>query len=177
MVENLEWAGGRTGRGKPAASAYWCSSLWTRSCLRVRQGSASPLWRPTCTDDAAPGEASQTSCPRKAACSFRNLLSPPVPFPGQEHLSVNLPTVQMSVWNHNDIYQRGLEIVTRGLQIMKPMPFIDTCGSFLIWDIGCQKIEVFCGSFPSEAILYLISRLVLAFKSELFSAFRFGVSS
>lgn len=131
----------------------------------------------TCTEDAAPGKAAQASCPCKAACSIRNLLSLPVCFPGKEHLSVNLPMVQMSVWNRNDIYQRGLEIVTGGLQIMKPMPFIDTCGSCLIWDVGCQKIELFCGGFLSEAILCLISRFVLAFKSELFSAFRFGVSS
>lgn len=57
---------------------------------------------------------------------------------------------------------------------MKPMPFIDTRGSCLIWDVGCQKIELFCGS---KAILCLISRFVLAFRKELFSAFRFGVSS
>lgn len=132
---------------------------------------------PTCTDDAAPGEAAQTSCLRKAACSIRNILSLPVRFPGKEHSSVHLPMVQMSVWNRNDIYQRGLEIVTGGLQIMKPMPFIDTRGSCLIWDVGCQKTELFCGGFPSEAILCLISRFVLTFKSELFSAFRFGVSS
>lgn len=132
---------------------------------------------PTGTDDVAWGEAAQTSCPRKAACGIRNPLSLPVRFPNKEHLSVNLPVVQMPVWNRNDIYQKGLEVVTGGLQIMKPMPFIDTHGSCLIWDVGCQKIELFCGCFLSEAILYLISRFVLAFKSEIFSAFRFGVSS
>lgn len=67
---------------------------------------------PPCTDDVALGEAAQTFCPRKAAGSIRNLLSLPVRFPRKEHLSVNLPVVQMSVWNRNDIYQRGLQIVT-----------------------------------------------------------------
>lgn len=123
------------------------------------------------------GKGVQTSCPHGATCSIRSLLSFPIHFPSKEHLSANLPMVQVSVWNRNDIYQRGLEIVTGGMQIMKPMPFIDTRGSCLIWVVGCQKIELFCGSFLSEAILCLISRFVPAFKSELFSAFRFGAPS
>ena len=132
---------------------------------------------PTCADDGTLGGAAQISSSCKTACSITNVLSLPVHFPGKEHLLVNLPMVQGSVCNHNYIYQRGLEIVTGGLQIMKPMLFIDTCGSCLIWDVGCQKIELFCGGFLSEALVCLISRFVLAFKSELFPAFSFGVSS
>lgn len=88
-----------------------------------------------------------------------------------------MPTVQMAVWKRNDIYQRGPEMITEGLQIMKPIPFIDTRGSCLISDVGCQKIELFCGGFLREAILRLVSRFVLAFKSEISSALRFEASS
>lgn len=108
---------------------------------------ADPRCLPTSTDDVVPEEAAQTSCPHKAACGTRNLPSILVHLASKEHLSVNLPTVQLSVWNHSDICQRGLEIVTGGLQIMKPMPFIDTRGSCLIWDVGCQKIELFVAVF------------------------------
>lgn len=50
---------------------------------------------------------------------------------------------------------------------MKQMPFVDTRGSCLIWDVVCQKIELFCGCFLSEVSIseniVLISRFVLAF--------------
>ncbi|PKU44761.1 hypothetical protein llap_4939 [Limosa lapponica baueri] len=103
---------------------------------------------PSCTDDAALGGAAQTSCPRKAACSFRSLLSLTVRFPDKKHLPVNLPMVQMSVWNHNDIYQRGLETVTGGLQIMNPMPFPHT---WKLFNLGCWLSE-------NRALLRLFSQ-------------------
>lgn len=61
--------------------------------------------------------------------------SSPLPLcsiPQQEALTNPFAHVQMAVWKYNDIYQRRLEIITGGLQIMKPIPFIDTRGSCLI---------------------------------------------